>query len=143
MSREATLIDLAPGVPAEDAVELLGVTFEQLKAELEFRARARQAKCLKEIALAAKNNGARKLLRGDGGGQVEMMIHPTSYHYWGQRLGYQCWDDPAFRREYRRDVEASRVKTINDRLTIVKPDLAPNKPARRRGPTGRHGRWAA
>jgi hypothetical protein len=143
MSLQAALIDLAPDMPAEDAVELLGVTFEQLAAELEYRAKQKHAQCLRDIAVSQKASGQRKFLRGDGGGEVEMMIHPTSYHYWGQRLGYECWDDPQFRREYRRDVEASRIKTVNDRLTIVKPDLAPNKPASRRGPVGKRGRWAA
>lgn len=40
-----------------------------------------------------------------------MMIPPTSYHYWGQRLGYDCWEDDQFVREYWRDNEVCRVKT--------------------------------
>lgn len=39
------------------------------------------------------------------------MIPPTSYHYWGQRLGYECWEDEQFVREYWRDNEACRVKS--------------------------------
>lgn len=136
------LIDPDPSVDAERAMELMGVKLEDVLAELNFRRQARQAKCLKEVAAAQKTGGQRRFLRGEGGGEVEMMIHPTSYHYWGQRLGYECWDDPTFRREYRRDNAVARVKSVADKLTIVKPDLAPNKPVRR-GVAGKRGRWAA
>ena len=40
-----------------------------------------------------------------------MMIPPTSYHYWGQRLGYDCWEDEQFVREFLRDNAVCRVKT--------------------------------
>lgn len=53
------------------------------------------------------------------GGEVKMSIHPTSYHYWGQRLGYQCWDDKQFCREYLRDNPAARVKSRPDNPTVV------------------------
>lgn len=137
------LIDPDPAADAERAMALLGVTHDQLLAELNFRRLTREAKCLREIAAAQKTGGVRRFLRGEGGGEVEMMIHPTSYHYWGQRLGYECWDDPTFRREYRRDNPVARVKSVSDRLTIVKPNLAPNKPVARRGVVGKRGRWAA
>lgn len=136
------LIDICSEADPGAALEMLGVTFEQIRAELEYRQRKKLARAMKEIAVAAKQGGERRLIRGkDGGGEQEMMIHPVSYHYWGQRLGYECWDDPQFRREYRRDNEASRVKTINDRLTITK--TVEFKPAQRRGVTGKRGRWAA
>ncbi len=137
------LIDPDPSADAERAMALLGVKLEDVIAELDFRRRARQAKCMKEIAAAQKTGGERRFLRGEGGGEVEMMIHPTSYHYWGQRLGYECWDDPTFRREYRRDNPVARVKSVSEKLTIVKPDLVPNTSALKRGPTGKRGRWAA
>lgn len=47
----------------------------------------------------------------EGGGPMTMMIHKYSYHYWGQRLGYECWKDKKFCREYLRDNPASRVKS--------------------------------
>ncbi len=40
-----------------------------------------------------------------------MMIPPTSYHYWGQRLGYECWEDAQFVREFLRDNEVCRVRS--------------------------------
>ena len=30
-------------------------------------------------------------------------IPADAYHYWGQRLGYECWKDKQFMREYLRD----------------------------------------
>lgn len=43
------------------------------------------------------------------GGRMTAMIPPESFHYWGQRLGYECWDDPAFVREFIRDNPECRV----------------------------------
>lgn len=76
----------------------------------------------KQIAQAAKAGGERRILRdehGAAGAAVKMMIHPASYHYWGQRLGYKCWSDTQFCREYLRDVPASRVKTVTERPTVT------------------------
>lgn len=153
MSADFTpLAALPPDADAEASLALLGVSFEQIKAELDYRQRAKRDKCVREMALAAKTGGQRRTLRGDsdGGGEVEMMIHPISYHYWGQRLGYECWEDPQFRREYLRDNEAARVRSRSERLTIVRPEgaphLAPNRSALspvRTGVHGRRGRWAA
>jgi hypothetical protein len=42
-------------------------------------------------------------------GQMQMSIPPLAYHYWGQRLGYQCWNDQGFRREFLRDNPGVRV----------------------------------
>ena len=32
----------------------------------------------------------------DGLGQMTLSIHPDAYHFWGQRLGYECWADKRF-----------------------------------------------
>lgn len=42
----------------------------------------------------------RKAKSIDGIGQLEMRIDPDSFHYWGQRLGYDCWNDKQFRKDY-------------------------------------------
>lgn len=76
----------------------------------------------RRISLAAKAGGERRMLRGSNGGAagaVKMMIEPASYHYWGQRLGYKCWQDKQFVAEYLRDNPASRVKTVSERPTVV------------------------
>ena len=44
-------------------------------------------------------------------GQHQARIESTSYHYWGKRLGYGCWNDRKFMKEYLRDNPESRVKS--------------------------------
>jgi len=44
-------------------------------------------------------------------GQKTAAIHPKFYHYWGQRLGYECWDDKQFLSEFLRDNENCRVRS--------------------------------
>jgi hypothetical protein len=55
----------------------------------------------------------------DGIGQHTMSITPEAYHYWGQRLGYQCWRSKEFRREYARDNPGARVRSV-PRKTCVR-----------------------
>ena len=98
----------------ERTLALLGVTREQVLAEVAYRQRKKQEIALKRMALAQRTGGERRAMKGgDVGGYCEMMIDPISYHYWGQRLGYECWEDAQFRREYLRDNPASRVKTTS------------------------------
>lgn len=42
-----------------------------------------------EQALAAKAGRERWNMKD---GYVEASIHPAFFHYWGRRLGYECWD---------------------------------------------------
>jgi hypothetical protein len=62
-----------------------------------------EAEQMKEVA-RQRGEGVRK-----DGFEVELNIPPTSYHYWGQRLGYECWEDKQFVREFWRDNEVCRV----------------------------------
>lgn len=39
----------------------------------------------------------------DGLGRLRARIPASSFHYWGQRLGYKCWQDETFIREFLRD----------------------------------------
>lgn len=55
-----------------------------------------------------------------GVGEMKMRIDPHAYHYWGQRLGYDCWHDKAFRDEYARDNPEVRVINRARRETILK-----------------------
>lgn len=80
----------------------------------------RQRLARKQMCLAAKAGADRRIMRGpDGGAYVKMTVHPTSYHYWGQRLGYQCWQDEQFCREYLRDNPEARVRSRPDHPTLV------------------------
>lgn len=126
----------------ERTLALLGVTREDILRELAYRRDQKRAQMLKRMAAAQRAGGERRILRtreGDGG-EVEMMIDPVSYHYWGQRLGYKCWEDAQFRREYVRDNEVARVKTIG-RAGAASTAFARNQA--RPGVHGRRGRWAA
>lgn len=58
----------------------------------------------------------RSLDDGISGGEVTMTIDPESYHYWGQRLGYACWSDAQFCREYLRDNEYARVRNVGKKV---------------------------
>jgi hypothetical protein len=90
-------------------------------------ARKKAAAMRGEMREAARLGGQRRLLRfKDGnGGEVSLMIHPFSYHYWGQRLGYQCWEDGAFLREYWRDNPEARVRSVADSPVVVVQGNAP------------------
>lgn len=119
-----------PDLDADATLALLGVTYEDIARELQYRAQQRALKARQDMIAAQRAGGERRILRdGDDGGGVDMMIHPVSFHYWGQRLGYECWDDPQFLREYRRDNEASRVKLVSDRTVVTLDSLKDSAPA--------------
>ena len=52
-------------------------------------------------------------------GQHKARIETTSYHYWGKRLGYKCWGDRKFIKEYLRDNPESRVKNVGGKNVKV------------------------
>lgn len=121
-----------------------GVTYEDVIAELKYRQQQRIARAYVAQAKAAKLNGERKFIRaGDQGGEVQFQIQPVFYHYWGQRLSYECWEDPQFVREMIRDNPEIRIKN-HGKLGAATVAMKNNKaPAVRRGVHGRRGRWAA
>ncbi len=71
-----------------------------------------------EAARAAKilGEGRRSV---DGLGQAKAEIPAFSYHYWGQRLGYKCWKDKTFLREFLRDNPECRVKSKGTKEIMV------------------------
>lgn len=70
-----------------------------------------------EQQLAAAQAVTRKQWRSmDGTGRLRMVITPTAYHYWGRRLGYACWQDEQFLREFERDNPEVRVKCGGTRI---------------------------
>lgn len=54
----------------------------------------------------------------DGLGRLRMVITGDAFHYWGRRLGYDCWKDEQFRREFERDNPACRVKSRGTRVQV-------------------------
>jgi hypothetical protein len=52
----------------------------------------------------------------DGLGRLRMAITSEAFHYWGRRLGYECWKDKQFLREFERDNPSVRVKSTGTRI---------------------------
>lgn len=51
-------------------------------------------------------------------GEVKFQIHPKFYHYWGQRLGYECWESDEFVHEFLRDNEECRIKSHSNKIQV-------------------------
>lgn len=104
-------VEILPEMEAGKACELLGVTLEDVMRELNFRRERKRALMHKRMALAQRAGGRVRILKkGEIGGYRDMLIDPISYTYWGDRLGYECWDNDQFVAEYKRDNPESRVK---------------------------------
>lgn len=73
-------------------------------------------KAKKEQEIAKRQDGDRYHF-GDLG-EVKFQIQPMFYHYWGQRLGYECWDSDEFVREFLRDNEMCRVKSHSRKIQV-------------------------
>lgn len=92
---------------------------------------------------AAKAQGVRKIIRLDSGesvGEIADQIVPALYMGLVRRHGLAAMKDDEFRRDLVKAHPELRVKTVNDRLTIVKPVFGAKS---RAGVHGRRGRWAA
>lgn len=72
---------------------------------------------------AAATLGERRTLSA---GEVTMQVHPKFYHYWGQRLGYECWEDKQFVREFLRDNPEARVTSKAANPSILVSGWQPN-----------------
>lgn len=79
---------------------------DEVHALLQRQADARVAQMMRELPAIARDSDDRRHLKH---GVLDTRIHPVSYHYWGKRLGYECWRDEQFVREYQRDNPYSRV----------------------------------
>lgn len=52
-------------------------------------------------------------------GEVRFSVLPTIFHHWGQRLGYECWDDDSgFVREFLRDNPECRVTSSTEKIQV-------------------------
>ena len=64
--------------------------------------------------IEAKQNAAANKQRHksvEGLGQLMARIPGDAYHFWGQKLGYGCWEDKGFLREFLRDNPELRVNS--------------------------------
>jgi hypothetical protein len=52
----------------------------------------------------------------DGIGRLRMRVDADSYHYWGQRLGYGCWQDKKFLDEYEKTNPYCKVNSKGTKM---------------------------
>lgn len=69
----------------------------------------------KQIAAFGHANAARSL---DGVGELKARIPETAFHYWGTRLGYECWQDKQFLKEFLRDNPEVAVRNRIKRTVV-------------------------
>lgn len=99
-------------------------------AQAVFRAAERRQK--KEIdqalrAFKARSSHAQRMLRMPDGTHMAYRIPQIAYHYWGRRLGYECWKDDQFVHEFLRDNPGCRVHSEAVNPTIL-TGWAPSSP---------------
>jgi hypothetical protein len=58
----------------------------------------------------------------EGVGTPTMRVEANAFHFWGLRLGYDCWKDDNFCREFARDNPEVRVNVEKRTNRIVVPD---------------------
>lgn len=71
---------------------------------------------------------AREAKAVDGLGALESRIPGTAYHAWGQRLGYDCWNDPGFRRDFRKMAPETVVRCYGTRTQVPVAWERPEQP---------------
>jgi hypothetical protein len=69
----------------------------------------------KQFAAFNHANAAKSI---EGVGELKARIPLSSVHYWGQRLGYDCWNDETFVKEFIRDNPEVAVNNRVKRTTV-------------------------
>jgi hypothetical protein len=54
----------------------------------------------------------------EGVGRLKAQIPIQAWHYWGQRLGYECWEDNSFLNEFLRDNPETAVTNYAKRTCV-------------------------
>jgi hypothetical protein len=84
---------------------------QSILKEIEAYERAQMEAALRAQCEAARMLGERTLPSDQ---HIPFQVHPAVYHHWGQRLGYECWEDDGregFVSDILRDNPEIRVKT--------------------------------
>jgi len=82
----------------------------QLEQELRKGWQRNQIEAAVEAHKLSKEN-AKRHKSIEGLGQLIARIPTTAYHFWGQKLGYECWNDKAFMDEFLRDNPELKVNS--------------------------------
>jgi hypothetical protein len=72
-------------------------------------------KVAKQSGYFNRHNEARSI---DGVGQKIASIPLDAWHYWGHRLGYECWEDKQFLKEFLRDNPETAVNNYVKRTCV-------------------------
>ena len=91
-------------------IEVDAAIARQLEDELRTGWKRNQVEAAVEAKRFAKEN-AKRHKSVEGLGQLIARIPTTAYHFWGQKLGYGCWNDKAFMDEFLRDNPELRVNS--------------------------------
>lgn len=59
------------------------------------------------------------LVTNEGNYYPKAVISAEAYHWWGQRIGYECWEDKDFVDGFLRDNPESRVNAPMAKTTIL------------------------
>lgn len=57
----------------------------------------------------------------EGFGEHHMSVEPEAFFYWAKRLGKDCWTDPGFIAEFKRDNPEVVVKCRKRNASIIRP----------------------
>ena len=57
----------------------------------------------------------------EGFGECHMSVDPEAFFYWTRRLGRDCWNDPGFVREFKRDNPEVVRKCRKRKQSILRP----------------------
>ena len=102
-----------PGV-TDTEVGLTQKLLRDVEEKLKERMHATLHSGIRKQRLAARMGGQRV----GGAFESKFQIRPEFYHHWGQRLGYECWEDEQFVREFLRDNPECRVRSRTGRIMV-------------------------
>lgn len=97
-----------------------------LKELEQFRQAQMDAAFRRQLAVA-RHLGTREV---SGDKHFSFQVDPTIFHYWGQRLGYECWEDTGkngFVTELIRDNPEIRVKNERRNPTVSMGGYVPSR----------------
>ena len=57
----------------------------------------------------------------DGLGECHMRVDPEVYFHWVKKLGYECWNDKSFVREFKRDNKDVIVRSRSQKAVVTRP----------------------
>ncbi|NDB81803.1 MAG: hypothetical protein EB127_03505 [Alphaproteobacteria bacterium] len=73
---------------------------KQVQEELLHGWRLQEVEARKEAKKLAAFGHANPAKAIEGVGQLVARIPPAAFHYWGIRLGYECWEDKQFMKDF-------------------------------------------